>query len=577
MAAPVYDVRIDWDNTGVFDAGVPTGAQATAFSAGTVDYLITLDADASDVSIGAKVMLYNPGGATLKQDYVFTVTAKPSGFGFTNITVVPAFATATATNDVLKVVTVTGDDVTERRLARTALSMQYGRDTARALAPTSPGQASFELDNNSRDYSPENASSPLTGKVLPARPVRIEATHAATTYTLFRGYTDDWNVQPGPGQRSANVTCLDGLARLSSITVSTELYEAARTGDAIGIILDAVGWPALERDLDPGATIIPYYWEEATDAWTAIQRLVTSEGMPAFVAIDATTGNFMFRDRHHRLVRTASNTSQATFRDAGADPRFSWPLEYDHGWKDVVNTIRIEVSERRIASDRTDVWTSDATVTIAASTTLDVEVSTGDPFADASTPEIDTDYTVITGSVSVSLSRTSGQSTVISLTAGGSTAIVAGLKLRAVSVPVARTRVVTVEDSASQTAYGKRAPESFDAPWLSYNDGLAVAAAMLAHRAQRLPVVTIHLTGGNDTITTQQLARDLSDRVTIVDAETGLNAAFFIERIEHTISGAGSQMHETTFACEKVASGAAPAVFRFNVAGRGFNDGVFAL
>jgi hypothetical protein len=577
MAAPVYDVRIDWDNTGAFDAGVPTGAQATAFSAGTVDYLITLDADASDVSIGAKVMLYNPGGATLKQDYVFTVTAKPSGFGFTNITVVPAFAVATATNDVLKVVTVTGDDVTERRLARTPLTMQYGRDTARALAPTSPGQAAFELDNNSRDYSPENASSPLTGKVLPARPVRIEATHAATTYTLFRGHTDDWSIQPGPGQRSANVTCLDGLARLSNVTVSTELYEATRTGDAIGIILDAVGWPALERDLDPGATIIPYYWEENTDAWTAIQQLVTSEGMPAFVAIDSTTGNFMFRDRHHRLVRTASSTSQATFRDAGADPRFSWPLEYDHGWKDVVNTIRIEVNERRIASDRTDVWTSDSTVTIPASTTLDIEVSTGDPFADASTPEIDTDYTVITGSVTVSLSRTSGQSTVISLTAGGSLATVAGLKLRAVSVPVARTRVVTVEDTASQAEYGKRAPESFDAPWLSFNDAGAVAAAMLAHRAQRLPVVTIHLTGGNDTIMTQQLARDLSDRITIVDAETGLNSAFFIERIQHEITGAGSQMHETTFACEKASTGAAPSVFRFDIAGRGFNQGVFGL
>src|SRR5688572_13472129 len=87
--------------------------------------------------------------------------------------------------------TTTGDNVTARRLARTPLTVQYGRDHARAMAPTAPGQAAFELDNTSRDYSPENAASPLVGKVLPARPVRIQATHSAVTYTLFLGHTDD--------------------------------------------------------------------------------------------------------------------------------------------------------------------------------------------------------------------------------------------------------------------------------------------------------------------------------------------------------------------------------------------------
>ena len=41
---------------------------------------------------------------------------------------------------------------------------------------------------------------------------------------------------------------------------------------------------------------------------------------------------------------------------------------------------------------------------------------------------------------------------------------------------------------------------------------------------------------------TQALARDLSDRVTITDAgaRTGINAAFHIERIEHSISNGGT-------------------------------------
>lgn len=575
MPAPTYDVRIDWDNTGVFDAGIPTGATATGAGAGTLDYLIATNADAADVPLNSKVMLYNSGGVTLKHEDIYTVTAVPSAFGFTNITVTPAFPTATALNDVMKVVTVTGDDVGQRRLSRTSLTMQYGRDHGRAMAPTAPGQAAFELDNASRDYSPENASSPLVGKVLPARPVRIQATHLGTTYTMFRGYTDDFSVQPGPGQRSANISCIDALARLANVEIDTELSTAVRTGDAINLILDEVGWPGGERDIDSGATIFPFWWEDGTDAWAAIQRVVTSEGVPSFVSIDASNGYFVFRDRHHRLVNAASTTSQATFRDAGSDPRFSWPLEYDHGWKDIVNVVRIEVNERAIDLVRSDVWTSETIHNIDPSDTLDLHIVTSDPFYGARSPIEDNDFTLESGSVTTGVSRTSGQSTIMSFTAGGGGARIRDVKLNAFNVPVVRSRVVSMGDVTSQTQYGRRSPESFDAPLLSFEDARAIGKTILDNRAQRLPIVTIRLTGGNDTITTQQLARDLSDRVTLVDAETGLNAAFFIERIEHTISGAGSQMHETTFACEKAPAGAAPTPFRFDVAGRGFNQGGF--
>jgi hypothetical protein len=62
------------------------------------------------------------------------------------------------------------DDVTARVLdQRTAVTVRYGRDQARQLSPTSPGELNFELNNISRDYSPENASSPLAGFVAPAR------------------------------------------------------------------------------------------------------------------------------------------------------------------------------------------------------------------------------------------------------------------------------------------------------------------------------------------------------------------------------------------------------------------------
>jgi hypothetical protein len=69
-----------------------------------------------------------------------------------------------------------GEDVTRRVLPE--INITYGRDQARALSPVANGSCGFDLDNVSRDYSPENSSSPLVGNILPARPVRIQAAPA---------------------------------------------------------------------------------------------------------------------------------------------------------------------------------------------------------------------------------------------------------------------------------------------------------------------------------------------------------------------------------------------------------------
>jgi hypothetical protein len=105
------------------------------------------------------------------------------------------------------------------------------------------------------------------------------------------------------------------------------------------------------------------------------------------------------------------------------------------------------------------------------------------------------------------------------------------------------------------------------------NDAEAIADVILGQRAERLPIVTIRLFG-NDTRLTQQLTRDLSDRITIIDADTGLNDEFYIEQIDHVISS--SQQHETVFGCEKVPS-TVGTPFTFDGTGKGFNDGAFGL
>jgi hypothetical protein len=460
--------------------------------------------------------------------------------------------------------TDTGDDVSARVDGKSAYTIRYGRDQARALSPIKPGTLSgLRLENSSRDYSPDNASSPLAGKLNPARPNKIIVVFQSVTYVLWQGHFDDFDLDATPGNRYVSVSGLDALADLSG-AVNTPLYEGIRSGDVVHRILDAIGWPSDLRDIDPGVSVFRYWWEDGADAWTALDQVIKSEGPPAFITVDAQTGSFVYRDRSHRLTYPASTTVQATFRDKTTDPRFSWPLGYSTGWKDVINSVSFSVAQRAMV-DPGVVWETDSTFIFSANEVKSVIASANEPFKNAITPVAGTDYYLNNGSINVSISRTSGGSTQILLQeTGGSTAMITGLKLRANSVPVATTVTITSTDSVSIGAYGvKTYPE--DAPWASGGDAQAVADIIVAARAQRLPTVQVRLEGGTSTILTQQLSRDLSDRVHVTDTETGVNADFHVEQIEHVIHGSGNKVHMTTLGCEKVGTtlDAASTVFRF--------------
>jgi hypothetical protein len=466
------------------------------------------------------------------------------------------------------------DDVTTRVLdARAPMTVSYGRDTARAGAPVTGGESGFTIDNESRDYSPENAASPLAGQVLPGRNVYAKATLSGVDYTVFRGSLDDFQLQPEVDDQSIVATCIDGLSRLKGQDVTTALYRGVRTGDAIGVILDAVGWTA-GRDIDPGATLMPYWWLDGADAFDALMELIDSEGQPALATIGS-DGSFIFRDRHHRAIRTASTSVQATWRSSGAEPLVSSPATYDHGWREIINSVTYEVPIRATTFDLKVAWTAPGRLTIASGETIEVAAQGGTAFMDAAVPVAGTDYAATSGSVNVSLSRTSGQTISIYLTAVGGPAVIDNLQLRARTVDTVTTVRVTVEDSDSITQYGRRAAKSERNPaWAYVYDALAVGQILVGRRAQRLPTVTVTMIGaGHNLRLLEILNRNLSDRVRLIEAHTGLDGDCFVERIAHTISQGGLE-HRATFSLEKAPTEVSTPL-TFDQAGRGFNDGRF--
>ncbi|MDT0387808.1 hypothetical protein [Streptomyces dubilierae] len=209
------------------------------------------------------------------------------------------------------------DDVTRDVLQRGPVSFAYGRDQARQLAPPRVGSLSMTLCNAERIYSPEDPESPIADDMSPAAPVKVESVYDDTLYPLFTGRVDDLDVHPDRGDRSVDITALDLLSLLQGVKISTELYQAQRTGTLVGVILDTVGWTG-PRDLDLGATHVPWWWLEETDAFTALTDLLASEGPPS-IAYVGPDGTFIFRDRHHRLLRPQSQSPQASFAAGAAD------------------------------------------------------------------------------------------------------------------------------------------------------------------------------------------------------------------------------------------------------------------
>jgi hypothetical protein len=452
--------------------------------------------------------------------------------------------------------TTATDDVSTYQ--RGTITASYGRDQSTSSGGLIAGRGTFELDNRTRRFSPQNASSPLAPNVLPARPALITRTVGATTYTVFRGHTDDQDVTPDLASKRVTFNLVDFLADFRGVKVTTALLSGVKTGAAIGAVLDAVGWTA-GRDIDTGATTIPYFWANNDDAADLLQQLVASEGPPSLVTIDA-SGAFVFRDRHHRFTRAASTSVQSSWRGAegSPEPRLGTGFSYTSNWAGIVNAAQTTVSERAPTRALTEVWSTDETVTIPAGGTWSVTISTTDPFFGAVTPD-DTDLNITYGAVLFTdLSQTSGTTTTLTITPGVGfpSVVIDGLRLRAYSLPVVRSRVVSSSDSASQAKYGVRSlPSGVDPVWASYWDAQALMDLYVASRKNPVPLVTARFnchhtqTARLDAV----LKRNLSDRVAITEPETGLSSApFFIEAIAHTIQGVTE--HEVIFTCE-----AAPA------------------
>jgi hypothetical protein len=469
--------------------------------------------------------------------------------------------------------------------------LEVGRETSSAASSITASTLDMELDDSSLALAPERSSSPLFGKVVPGVPFKFDLTVSAATTTLYSGVLSDLQYDPTNWRMTVEVT--DAWGKPSQQRLSTAVYQGQRTGDLIGVILDAIGWPADKRAIDAGSTVVPFWWEEGTDAATAVQKLVDSEGPPAIAYVQA--GVFYFRDRFHRITDAACLTSQGTFTriypegtGPGGDLKIArGSISYNHNLANIVNTVNFSVDVRQPAP-LSAVWSQSTPLSVPAGQTLVIDIEGTDGFVGALVPVQTTndaieeadpngDYILAYGSIaSMSLSRTSGQSALLTIVGGGTDALLINLQVRGNLLSVAQTVQVSAADTSSQLSKGILTwPGSL--PWANQYDALAIAQRIVSTYATARPLITFTIDGVISTTYLQQFAaRKISDRITIRDDILGVNGDYTIEKIVRTIKGLGASSSLLTITAEPVAPIGSANPFTFDVAGQGFNQGTFA-
>ncbi|MGI5493887.1 hypothetical protein [Microtetraspora malaysiensis] len=202
-----------------------------------------------------------------------------------------------------------------------AVSTRRGASRTRTpILRFEPGTCTITLDNSDRRFDPTNMGGPYVGagrtQVTPMRAVRIRAAWNGTTYNLFRGYADSWDITWwDPNDAEAVVQCTDAFKVLANYdrTPVTPIGDGELSGARVNRILDSVSWPPVDRLIDTGDTVLQATKLEG-DALGELQ--LTADSDLGELYVDG-SGRIVFRGRFGVTTDDRSNTPQAVFGDAG--------------------------------------------------------------------------------------------------------------------------------------------------------------------------------------------------------------------------------------------------------------------
>jgi len=150
------------------------------------------------------------------------------------------------------------------------------------------------------DFNPQNTAGPYYNLLTPMRKVQITATYGSVTYPVFSGFITSYSTSiPQQGTGDVALTTIQAvdafrLAQNAQIATVAGTSAGQLTGARINNLLDAISWPASQRDVDAGLTTCQIDPGTQRTALAALQTIETTEFGAVYV--DA-SGSFVFQDR----------------------------------------------------------------------------------------------------------------------------------------------------------------------------------------------------------------------------------------------------------------------------------------
>lgn len=418
------------------------------------------------------------------------------------------------------------------------------RELASLFSSIAPGSADFELMNDDGKYSPDYSASAFAGLLRPNLPVKIEATHSGSTYQLFNGFVDSFNVDPSlDGPPRTSIACRDRIKDTRIRTITTSLFVDTNVQSIFTTVLSEASVSSFS--VSGMSDIIPFAWFRDRSADAAIQELIESGFHFAYV--DA-SGIFQIKDRYEDQLSSVV----ASFSEF-------YGLGYALADDDVFNSARMSSQPRKQATSPNTVAFTVSPITVAASDSVTFWLTYNDPVTGDSepatalvTPVNSSDYLMndlsdgsggdltATASASVTLFGDAAQTTVFN--GAGVTGYLTKFQIRGTLVPRSPRLAADSDDSSSQAVYGKR-------DYTLTNDLLGTFgfiqdyANFLIDR-QKNPNADISVTVRNDFPTI--LGIDLLSKIHITNSLTGVASNHIVNFVEHAVELSQGTVHQLT-------------------------------
>jgi len=192
------------------------------------------------------------------------------------------------------------------------------------------GNMSLRIIDQNGYFNPMNPASPYYNLLTPMRKVQITATYGTQTYPIFAGYITSYSTTTPKDVGDVvytTITAVDGFRLAYNAQISTVATTPAgqTTGTRIGKLLDAIGWPASQRDIDTGQTTVQADPGTARTGLAALQTIESTEYGALYM--DA-LGNFVFQDRN--LTSSSVAGTPTVFNDNGTGISYNnalWKLD----------------------------------------------------------------------------------------------------------------------------------------------------------------------------------------------------------------------------------------------------------